>query len=197
MENLSQQTDDQLVVLYSKGNNKAFDTLLERYKSKLYSYIFYTIHDEDAANDIFQETFIKIITCIQTGKYAAEGKFQAWMRRIAHNMIMDFYRQHTGENFTSDDIEDDESLTGADIAAPSIESQSIHDQTLEDVQLLYKMLPEVQSQVVFMRFYQNLSFKEIAAELGISINTALGRMRYALINIRKIADEKNISLSWG
>lgn|SRR5574344_598394 len=196
MENLIQLTDDELVKLYAKGTNEAFDTLLERHKSKLYSYIYYNVHDEDVADDLFQETFIKVIMHIQSGKYSAEGKFAAWTRRIAHNMIMDYYRQKLGENTVSNDAEDGELLNNAYLADPSIEMQQVHNQTLDDVEKLYKMLPKVQSEVVFMRFYQDLSFREIADELGISINTALGRMRYALINMKKIATEKNISLSW-
>jgi len=195
MENLNQLTDDELVKLYTNGKNEAFDILLERYKSKLYSYIYYTVHDEDVADDLFQETFVKVIVYLQANRYIPSGKFQAWIRRIAHNMIMDYYRQKVGENIVHNNSEDGELLNNSNLADPSIEMQQVNNQTFSDVEKLYKMLPNVQSQVVFMRFYQDLSFKEIADELGISINTALGRMRYALINMRRIAEEKNISLA--
>ena len=195
MENLNQLTDDELVKLYTNGKNEAFDILLERYKSKLYSYIYYTVHDEDVADDLFQETFVKVIVYLQANRYIPSGKFQAWIRRIAHNMIMDYYRQKVGENIVHNNAEDGELLNNSNLADPSIEMQQVNNQTFSDVEKLYKMLPNVQSQVVFMRFYQDLSFKEIADELGISINTALGRMRYALINMRRIAEEKNISLA--
>ena len=188
-------TDDELVKLYAEGTNEAFDVLLDRYKNKIYSYILYTVHDEDTANDLFQETFIKVIVNIQSKRYSTEGKFQAWVTRIAHNMIMDFYRQKAVENTVGDETEDGQIFNSANLSDPSIESQQIHDQTLRDVKALYKMLPQPQGEIVFMRFYQNLSFKEIAEELGISINTALGRMRYAIINMRKMAEEKNISFA--
>ncbi len=195
MKDLSQLTDDALVELYVNGNNEAFDTLLERYKSKLYSYIYYTVHDEDVANDIFQDTFVKVITYIQAGRYTPSDKFQAWITRISHNIIMDYYRNISTDDTTSSDYDNGEILNTVRLSDPSIEMQQVHDQTLAEVGQLYKMLPESQSQVIYMRFYQDMSFKEIAEELGISINTALGRVRYALINMRRIASEKNISLA--
>ena len=184
MKDLSQLTDDALVELYVNGNNEAFDTLLERYKSKLYSYIYYTVHDEDVANDIFQDTFVKVITYIQAGRYTPSDKFQAWITRISHNIIMDYYRNISTDDTTSSDYDNGEILNTVRLSDPSIEMQQVHDQTLAEVGQLYKMLPESQSQVIYMRFYQDMSFKEIAEELGISINTALGRVRYALINMR-------------
>ena len=186
-------TDDELVKMYANGDNEAFDSLLNRYKSKLYSYILYTVHDEDTANDIFQETFVKVILSIQSKHYAPSGKFYAWITRIAHNMIMDFYRQKNNENMVSDDAENGQRLNNERLSDPSYEMQQVYEQSLSDVVVLYKMLPKAQSEIVFMRFYQDMSFKEIAEELGISINTALGRMRYAIINMKRIAAEKNIS----
>ena len=186
-------TDDELVKMYANGNNEAFDSLLNRYKSKLYSYIFYTVHNEDLANDIFQETFVKVILSIQSKHYAPSGKFYAWITRIAHNMIMDQYRQKNCDTLISEDPETGQITGDVTLSDPSFEMQQVYDQSLNDVVTLYKMLPEAQSQIVFMRFYQDMSFKEIAEELGISINTALGRMRYAIINMKRIAAEKNIS----
>jgi len=186
-------TDDELVKMYANGNNEAFDSLLNRYKSKLYSYIFYTVHNEDLANDIFQETFVKVILSIQSKHYAPSGKFYAWITRIAHNMIMDQYRQKNCDTLISEDPETGQITGDVTLSDPSFEMQQVYNQSLNDVVTLYKMLPEAQSQIVFMRFYQDMSFKEIAEELGISINTALGRMRYAIINMKRIAAEKNIS----
>ncbi len=194
MQTLNSWTDDQLVSMYAQGNNEAFDVLLDRYKSKLYSYIFYTVHDEDLANDLFQETFVKVIMRIQEGRYQATGKFQAWIPRIAHNLIIDYYRDRANENLISNDEVEYDLLNDANLADSSHESQLVNNQTLNDVKLLCQALPDSQSEVVRMRYYYNTSFREIAETLGISINTALGRMRYALINMRRMAMEKNISL---
>jgi RNA polymerase sigma-70 factor (ECF subfamily) len=194
MQTLNSWTDDQLVSMYAQGNNEAFDVLLDRYKSKLYSYIFYTVHDEDLANDLFQETFVKVIMRIQEGRYQATGKFQAWITRIAHNLIIDYYRDRANENLISNDEVEYDLLNDANLADSSHESQLVNNQTLNDVKLLCQALPDSQSEVVRMRYYYNMSFREIAETLGISINTALGRMRYALINMRRMAMEKNISL---
>ncbi len=193
MERSKHLTDDELVKMYADGNNEAFDLLLERYKTKLFSYIIYNTHDQDLANDIFQETFVKAIVKIQAGQYTSFGKFQAWINCIAHNIIMDYYRKKNYENTVSDDACDGQILNNLCLYDFSIESKHIHNQSLQDVVTLYQMLPQPQSQIVYMRFYQGMSFKEIAEELNISINTALGRMRYALINMKRMATEKNIS----
>ena len=193
MDFYSHLTDDELVKMYANGSNEAFDSLLSRYKNKLFSYIFYTVHDEDMANDSFQETFVKVILNIQSGNYVPSGKFYAWITRIAHNMIMDQYRQQGLNNFIQEDPETGQVANNVELSDPSFEMQQVYDQSISDVVKLYKMLPDVQREIVFMRFYQDMSFKEIAEELGISINTALGRMRYAIINMKRIAAEKNIS----
>jgi RNA polymerase sigma factor (sigma-70 family) len=195
MENQNILTDDELVVMYANGNNEAFDTLLDRYKSKLFSYIYYTVHDESLADDIFQETFVKVITRIQAHRYTASGKFQAWLTRIAHNLIIDYYRQRSNENSISNDDVEYDLLNDVTLADASYESQLVNEQTLIDVKTLCTLLPKTQSEVVYMRYYNNMSFKEIADKLDISINTALGRMRYALINMRRMVSEKNISLT--
>jgi RNA polymerase sigma factor (sigma-70 family) len=195
MEYTKTLTDDQLVEMYAQGNNEAFDALLDRYKSKLYSYIYLTVRDEDLANDLFQETFVKVIMRIQEGRYQASGKFQAWITRIAHNLIMDSYRLRAGENAMSNDGDGPDLLNDVSLADESYEQQLVYSQTLEDVKKLCQMLPQSQSEVVYMRFYSNMSFKEIADKLDISINTALGRMRYALLNMRRLACENHISLS--
>lgn len=195
MEYTKTLTDDQLVEMYAKGNNEAFDALLDRYKSKLFSYILITVHDEDLANDIFQETFVKVIMRIQEGRYRPVGKFQAWITRIAHNLVMDSFRLRAGGNVLSNDNDGPDLMNDVSLADESYEQQLVYSQTLDDVKKLCKMLPDTQSEVVYLRYYNNMSFKEIADKLGISINTALGRMRYALLNMRRMANENHISLS--
>jgi RNA polymerase sigma-70 factor (ECF subfamily) len=187
-------TDDELVSLYAKGNNTAFDVLLSRYQSKLYSYIFYIVHDEEVANDLFQDTFLKVIMRIQDGSYTGYGKFQAWLTRIAHNLVMDYFRDKEQALTISNDEADYDLLNNARLAEHTTEDQMLVSQSLKDAKAIMDLLPEPQSEVVKMRFYDNMSFKEIAEKLNISINTALGRMRYAVINMRNIAQEKNIAL---
>ena len=187
-------TDDELVSLYAEGNNTAFDVLLSRYQSKLYSYIFYIVHDEEVANDLFQDTFLKVIMRIQDGSYTGYGKFQAWLTRIAHNLVMDYFRDKEQALTISNDEVDYDLLNNARLAEHTTEDQMLVSQSLKDAKAIMDLLPEPQSEVVKMRFYDNMSFKEIAEKLNISINTALGRMRYAVINMRNIAQEKNIAL---
>lgn len=194
MEMLNQLTDDQLVALYSNGNNKAFDTLLTRYQDKLYSYINFIVRNRNLADDIFQDTFVKAIVTLQKGNYSSTGKFGAWLTRIAHNLIIDYFRQDKNENTVSNDAQEYDLLNDASLAESNIEDNMINEQTLRDVRRLVDALPENQREVVFMRYYQDLSFKEIADITGVSINTALGRMRYALINIRKMSMDKGIAL---
>ena len=187
-------TDDELVSLYAEGNNTAFDVLLSRYQSKLYSYIFYIVHDEEVANDLFQDTFLKVIMRIQDGSYTGYGKFQAWLTRIAHNLVMDYFRDKEQALTISNDEADYDLLNNARLAEHTTEDQMLVSQSLKDAKAIMDLLPKPQSEVVKMRFYDNMSFKEIAEKLNISINTALGRMRYAVINMRNIAQEKNIAL---
>ena len=194
MENLNQFTDDMLVARYSEGDNKAFDELLARYQGKLFNYIYFIVRSQEVAEDIFQETFVKAITTIQQGRYTASGKFSAWLIRIAHNMISDGFRQERNENTVSNDETEMDLLNDADLCDDNIETQMVNEQTLTDVRRLVDALPDNQREVVYMRFYQDLSFKEIADITGVSINTALGRMRYALLNMRRIAEEKHIVL---
>ena len=181
MENLNQMTDDMLVSLYSNGNNRAFDILLSRYQDKLYSYINFVVRNRDLADDIFQETFVKAIVTLQKGCYSSTGKFGAWLTRIAHNLIIDWYRQQSGNNTVSNDAQEYDLLNDASLSEANVEDCMINEQTLSDVRRLVDLLPDNQREVVFMRYYQDLSFKEIADITGVSINTALGRMRYALL----------------
>lgn len=186
--------DDMLVARYSKGDNKAFDELLARYQSKLFNYIYFIVRSQEMAEDIFQETFVKAITTIQQGRYTASGKFGAWLTRIAHNMIIDGFRQERNENTISNDETEVDLLNNVDLCDDNIETQMVNEQTLSDVRRLVDALPDSQREVVYMRFYQDLSFKEIAEITGVSINTALGRMRYALMGMRRIAEENHIVL---
>lgn len=195
MEKMRNLTDDNLVTLYLEGNNNAFDVLLERHKDRLYYYIYFIVRSREVAEDIFQETFVKAIVTLQQGRYQPDGKFAAWITRIAHNLVIDQFRQERGENVISNDESEVDLLNNAALSEGTIEAQMVNDQVLKDVRRLIDELPDCQREVVFMRYYQNLSFKDIADITGVSINTALGRMRYAILNMRRIAVEKNVSLA--
>ena len=187
-------TDDMLVALYLEGNNKAFDILLNRHKDRLYSYIYFIVRSRDVAEDIFQETFVKAIVTLQQGKYNSDGKFSAWLTRIAHNLVIDQFRLERNENVISNDESEVDLFNNSAYSEGTIESRMVNQQVLKDVRRLIGLLPDNQREVVYMRYYQALSFKEIAAITGVSINTALGRVRYAIMNLRRMAEEKNISL---
>lgn len=195
MKQFREMTDEELAIFYINGNNKAFDLLLARNQSKLFSYILFVVRNEDVANDIFQETFVKIITRLQEGKYVPSGKFGAWIMRIAHNVIMDWYRSQKADKIVEATRNNDLSnIGGDDMQIGNIENQFITSQTLSDIKRMMNLLPPSQREVVFMRFYQEMSFKEIAQTTGVSINTSLGRMRYALLNLRKMVREHKVSL---
>ena len=197
MNNLMTMTDEQLALEYIDGNNRAFDLLLTRNQSKLYSYILFVVHDRDTADDVFQETFVKVITKLHQRKYTNSGKFSAWIMRIAHNVIMDWYREQKAERIVEPTQDNDLSnLSSKDIVEGSIENQFVFEQVLADVKKMMNMLPPTQREVVFMRFYQNMSFKEIAEMTNVSINTALGRMRYAILNLRRMAKEHEVALQF-
>lgn len=195
MDNLKKMTDEHLVILYAKGENQAFDTLLNRYKNRLYSYIYFIVRNTELAEDIFQETFVKAIITIKQGRYTENGKFPAWLTRIAHNLIIDHFRQERYENVISNDSSEVDLFNNMKLSQDSIELHIISEQIQSDVRQLINLLPDNQQEIVRMRFYQNLSFKEIAEHTGVSINTALGRMRYAILNLRKMADEKEMILT--
>ena len=196
MKNFEGLTDEALAMLYVGGNNRAFDELLERTQSKLFAYIMFVVRNEDVANDIFQETFVKVITRLQEGRYTDSGKFTFWLTRIAHNAIMDWYRSQKSDRIV--DLADDNdlsNLSGEQVQDSFRESEMVNDQVMEDVRRLMDALPAAQREVVFMLFYQQLSFKEIAELTSVSINTALGRMRYALMNLPKMAKENQMELA--
>ena len=195
MGNLNKLADDTLVTLYLEGNNQAFDELLNRHKERLYSYIFFIVRSRDVAEDIFQETFVKAIVTLQQGRYNSDGKFSAWLTRIAHNLVIDQFRQERNENVISNDESEIDLFNNSAYSEGTIESRIVNTQVLKDVRRLVNSLPDNQREVIYMRFYQSLSFKDIAAITGVSINTALGRVRYAVMNLRRMAEEKNISLA--
>ena len=195
MRNIKKLTDEQLVCEYANGNNEAFDTLLIRYKQRLFSYIFQMVRDRDLADDIFQETFIKAITTIRQGRYSDMGKFSAWLYRIARNLAVDSFRAEKGENVVSADDADYDVLNRRELAEDTIEDVMVDLQIEEDLRRLVDRLPDVQRQVLEMRYYQDLLFKEIAEITGVSINTALGRMRYAILNLRRMAKENRVCLT--
>lgn len=195
MQKLNRLTDEKLVTAYANGDNMAFDALLRRHEMRVFTYIYNVVKNKDVADDIFQETFVKAIMTIRQGRYTDAGKFSAWITRIAHNLIIDYFRQEKSENTVSVDNEETDVLNRRDLSDENIEDVLVTGQINTDVRRIMESLPESQREVLDMRFYRNMSFKEIAEATGVSINTALGRMRYAVLNMRRIASEKNIVLT--
>lgn len=195
MKNLEEMTDEELAVSYIKGDNRAFDMLLSNNQRKVFTYILFVVRNRDVANDVFQDTFVKVITQLQQKRYAPNGKFSAWVMRIAHNEIMDWYRtQRSGHIVEATEDNDLSNIGGLDVSLSSVESQYVNSQVLTDVRRMMNLLPASQREVVYMRFYQGMSFKEIAQTTGVSINTSLGRMRYAILNLRRMAKENCVQL---
>ena len=195
MRNLQEKTDEELALMYVEGDNRAFDVLLSRNEVKLFSYIMFMVHDQEVANDIFQETFVKVITKLQKRQYVVNGKFGAWIMRIAHNVMMDMYRDTRSKHIVEASEDNDLSnISGDVVLSGNAEDSLVNSQVLSDVKKLMDLLPPVQKEVVYMRYYQELSFKEIAEMTGVSINTSLGRMRYALLNLRRMVKEHDVYL---
>ena len=192
--NLNSLTDEELALRYVAGNNRAFDELLRRNQSQLFTSILFVVRDRYVADDVFQETFVRAISKLQNNAYRANGKFGAWLTRIAHNVMIDLFRSQKHKNIIS--IEDDTltQLSARALLANNIEAECINAQVLTDVKRMVDLLPPVQREVVFMRFYQQMPFKEIAERTNVSINTSLGRLHYAIRNLRKMARMYNISL---
>jgi len=192
------QTDSRLILQYQKGDEKALAILISRYKKDLFSFIYYKLMDEDLANDIFQDTFIKIIVTLKEGRYKEENKFILWAKRIAHNLIIDHYRLQSKNIKISETSYENEEFSIFDIIKEpenNIEDKLIDNQINEDLLKMLVMLPDNQQEVIKLRFFDGLSFKEIADHTDTSINTTLGRVRYALINLRKIMEENKIILT--
>ena len=196
MSTFKEMTDEELALLYIDGNNKAFDELLSRVQDNIFTYIMYMVKEENLANDLFQETFFKAITKLQNRQYTNTGKFLFWMTRIAHNVIIDHYRYLKGEHIIELPKENNlQNLKGVSVLDSFRESEMVNEQIRYDVVRLMNALPDSQREVVYMRYFQQMSFKEIAEETGVSINTSLGRMRYALINLRKMTRKHHLNLN--
>ena len=196
MKNYESMTDEMLALQYVGGDNRAFDELLARNQKRLYDYIMFVVRDPELANDVFQETFVKVITRLQEGKYTDSGKFSFWLIRIAHNVIMDTFRLQKSVHIIEPTAGNDLSKLKSDsLMDLNRENEYVNAQVLRDVRHIMNSLPAPQREVVYMRYYQELSFKEIAEATGVSINTSLGRMRYALINMRRMAKQHEIQLN--
>ena len=187
--------DQTLVEQFIAGDSKSFETLIERHKNRLFSYIVYTVKDRHKAEDIFQETCIKAITTMLNGRYSESGRFLPWMTRIAHNLIIDSFRQEKQLSICSTDNFSVPILNSSRYSEQTIEDALVQDQIYTDVRNLIDHLPEEQKEVILLRHYGDLSFKEIAEHTNVSINTALGRMRYALINLRRLIKENGLQMT--
>lgn len=194
MDKQTMLSDEQLVKMFIAGNYASIDILIDRHKSKVFSYVLMCVKQQELAEDIFQEAFIRVIKTLKKGQYSDSGKFSSWVMRIAHNLIIDHYRKQKNMAVISNDSYEFDLFNSTKFADKSIEEKMVFDQILSEVSMLVKLLPDNQREVVELRHYKGLSFKEIAEETNVSINTALGRMRYALMNLRKMVEERNLSL---
>jgi RNA polymerase sigma-70 factor (ECF subfamily) len=189
------KTDYELITSFMNGDERSIELLILRHKSKVYSYISLYIRSRDLADDIFQDTFLKVVQSVRAGRYQDDGRFLSWVMRIAHNLIIDHFRHEKQMGIVLNDDYESDLFNSRRLADENVEDVMVRRQVLRDVRRLVSELPEDQREVVIMRHYAGMSFREIADMTGVSINTALGRMRYALINMRKIMEEKNITLS--
>jgi len=187
--------DNELVQRFIAGDQNSLEILIQRHKGRVFSYILLIVRKQELAEDIFQETFIKVIRSLKKGKYTENGKFVSWVLRISHNLIIDYFRKEKLKGIVSNDSLDVDIFNSQKFSEDTIEDQMINTQILSEVKDLIQELPEDQQQVIIMRHYLDLSFKEIAEQTEVSINTALGRMRYALINLRKLVEKKNLILT--
>lgn len=188
-------SEQQLIRDFLEGNPSSLQELIERHQNRLYSYIFVMVKDKHLADDIFQDTFVKVINTLKSGAYSDEGKFIQWVMRIAHNLVIDHYRKAKKVTFAEPKLPSQDIISNLKVSDPSFEEELITQQIHEDIRVLIEYLPEEQKEVLYLRCYSGLSFKEIAEQTDVSINTALGRMRYALINLRKLIHKNNIVLT--
>jgi RNA polymerase sigma-70 factor (ECF subfamily) len=188
-------SDYELITRFVKGDERCFEELIDRHKNKVFSYINLYIRDQTLAEDIFQDTFLKVIQSVKSGKYYEDGKFLSWVMRIAHNLIIDNFRRVKQLNVVSNDGCELDLFNSSKLSDTNIEDDYIKKQIKKDIRSMIGCLPDEQREVVMLRHYADMSFKEIADITGVSINTALGRMRYALVNLRKIMAEKKINLT--
>ncbi|MFW5851964.1 MAG: RNA polymerase sigma factor [Bacteroidota bacterium] len=189
-------SDHQLIQEFVDGNPQAMDTIIFRHKEKVYNYLKHLVHDETLAEDLFQDTFVKVIHSLRKGNYKDEGRFVSWIMRIAHNLAIDYHRKGKNYKEISNMQGEVDLFNDANLSEQNIEQILSKKQVLGDIKQLIKTLPEEQRSIIIMRLYLNMSFKEIADHTHVSINTALGRMRYALINLRKTIEEQNMSLTY-
>ncbi|MCG6186724.1 RNA polymerase sigma factor [Maribellus maritimus] len=187
--------DNELVQQFIQGDQNSLEILIRRHKNRVFSYILLIVKNQELAEDIFQETFIKVIRSLKRGKYIENGKFVSWVLRISHNLIIDHFRKEKLKGTVSNDSTEVDIFNSQKFSEATIEDQLVNDQILFEVKELINELPDDQQQVIYMRHYMGLSFKEIAEQTDVSINTALGRMRYALINMRKLIEKKNLILT--
>jgi RNA polymerase sigma-70 factor (ECF subfamily) len=192
---LEQLSDRELVEHYKRGNQASIETLINRHKNKVYTYILMTVKNTALAEDIFQDTFIKVIQSLDAGRYQDNGRFLSWVIRIAHNLVIDHFRKQNQMSVSSNDDYENDLFNNARFSDNTVEEEIVQDQIYRDVRRLVDNLPEEQREVVILRHYAGLSFREIAEQTNVSINTALGRMRYALINMRKMISEANLNLT--
>ncbi|NQU87697.1 MAG: sigma-70 family RNA polymerase sigma factor [Mariniphaga sp.] len=195
MFRLETLSDNELVQNFIEGDQNSIEILINRHKNRVFSYILIIVKNQELAEDVFQDTFIKVIKSLKRGKYIENGKFVSWVLRISHNLVIDHFRKIKLNGTVSNDASDVDLFNSKKFSEDNIEDQLVYDQILFEVKELVRELPDDQQQVIYMRHYQGLSFKEIADQTGVSINTALGRMRYALINLRKLVEKKNLSLT--
>ena len=193
--NLHGLSDQMLVEQFVKGDSKSFEMLIERHRNRLFSYIFYTVKNRHLAEDIFQETCIKAITSMLDGRYSESGRFLPWITRIAHNLIIDHFRQEKQLNVCHTDNFAIPVLNSPQYSDHTIEDALVQDQIYADIRNLIEYLPDEQKEVILLRHYGDMSFKEIADYTHVSINTALGRMRYALMNLRRLIKENDIQIT--
>lgn len=193
--NLKKLSDHELLNTYISGNEDSINVLLDRHRKRILDYIYMMVKNRDVADDIFQETLIKVVRFVQEGRYTENGKFLSWVLRIAHNQVIDYFRRKKQRNNVSEGDAGYDILNNQKFSDHTVEEKLITNQIETDVRKLIDFLPPEQKEVVLMRYYMGLSFKEIAEQTDVSINTALGRMRYALINLRKLIDEKQLILS--
>ena len=189
------KTDYELITEFVNGDERSIELLILRYKSKVYSYINLYIRNRDVADDIFQDTFLKVVQSVRSGRYLDDGRFISWVLRIAHNLIIDYFRHEKQSGLILNEDYESDLFNSYKLCEDNIENTMMKRQIMHDIRKLISGLPDDQREVVIMRHYTGMSFKEIADMTGVSINTALGRMRYALINMRKMIEEKNITLS--
>jgi RNA polymerase sigma-70 factor (ECF subfamily) len=188
-------SDQALLEQYQQGNREAVSQLLERHTRRVRDYVRMMVKDNDVADDLTQEVLIKVVKVLDEGRYTDKGRFLPWVLRIAHNRVLDYFRAQKQAKTVSESSAGFDILGSKNFAEPSIEDTLISEQQAEEIRALVEMLPEEQREVVHMRYYEGLSFKEIAEHTGVSINTALGRMRYALINMRQMIKKRNLVLS--